>query len=347
MARPGDIQRTLRLDDASLRRARHLVYLDEARSHELHAETVPLPAGFRFVTTEFPVGSRDPLEALQLEETLGGASELRARIVDLEARLAATGVYWRTEPGEAAPVHWQKVVLEAPPKLDLRAHEMAIPGEETTRMRFHHFHGKSQDRLYVSLPRKDADGRHVLADLSFQFPHVDRADVRIVHPRLTGTMLSSAVAREHIELPRRGFRKLVEPAQYEEAYGRGWQEAAKQTFRKATSILLGHRAGGPTIKELPRERAPVPDRLQEIMTCADMREALRAYLLPEEEAELIRAGEFAIRRWTQQKRRRADHRQQWQLSLVEASLLIRWAEGSGRKAVIEEEGAKLLRAAKA
>lgn len=327
-------------DDPVAWKARHLIYLDEGRTHELHAEINRVDAGLALVTTEFPAGSQDPLEALQMEQVLKTPADALARLRDLETRLSSAGPYWRAD---AADMAWTKVDPGAMPSFDMRAHEFDLP-EGGGRIRFHHFHASGKDRLFVSMPRRDVEGRHVLADLAFEFPKIDAAEVNVLHARLAPQLLQSRLVQEHIDLPRRGFRKLVEPAQYESAFGSGWRDAARETFQHATSLLLGR--ARPAVKEPPRGVASLTEEIDRVLRSAAVADAFRHFLTESEARELLRGGEFLIRRWVNQRRRRADHRDQWRLSLVEASLLVRWALDTGRQHLVDEEGSKLVRMAR-
>src|SRR5688500_1224188 len=161
-----------------LTRGRHWVYLDQERTHEVHALVEPRVSEMLFSTTEFPAGSQDPGEALTEERVLSTTEQLRLALFDLESRLAVSGTYYRADVAE---MKWS---LVAPPaaarKLDLRAHEIALPGAATgAKMGVHHFHARdgARDRLLVTLPREDAAGRSVLAQLDFDFPHVNDGEL--------------------------------------------------------------------------------------------------------------------------------------------------------------------------
>jgi hypothetical protein len=328
-------------DDRGAWLARHLIYLDEARTHELHAEVNAGGQGLALVTTEFPAGSGDPLEALQLEQVRQTPAEVLTRLKELETRLASSGAYWRAD---AQDMRWTKVDPGLLPRLDMRAHEFDMP-DGSGRIKFHHFHGKGADRLFVSMPRGDLQGRHILADLAFEFPRVDAAEVEILHTRLAPSLLQSRLVQEHIELPRKGFQKLVEPVQYERAFGSGWRDAARSTFQKATSLLLG-RPSGPLAHEAPRGEASLSQEIQATLTSETVKECLRRFLSAQDEAQLVTGGEFAVRRWVNLRRRRADHRDQWRLTIAEAAMLVRWALETGRQQMVNDEGAKLVRMSK-
>ncbi|HUR68653.1 MAG TPA: hypothetical protein VM370_05350 [Candidatus Thermoplasmatota archaeon] len=323
---------------------RHWVYLDEQRTHEVHAQfALEGPAGI-LVTTEFPMGSREPGEMVQAQTPVRGEAELLGLLAELEGRLALTGTYFRAE---ADDLTWQPVKAP-PPTVDLRAHEAAIPGMEATqgRMRFHHFHGEGagKDRLLISMPRPGMTGRHVLAEMLFEFPRVDAGEINVLHARLAPPVLASAVAKEHVEAPRKGFAKLFEPRDYERAYGDGWFDKTRTMLSRAAVRLVG----GPS----PVPEAPVPPALGEPARLAEMRaalasqkiEALKAmYIDPVTEARLVEVGEHAIRKHVNLLRRKMSHHQSYDISMIEAILLTEYAIPAKMWDLCNEEGGKLLR----
>lgn len=322
---------------------RHWVYLNTERTHELHAQFTPQPDGGLFVTTEFPMGSREVTEMVQSQSPAHGEAELANLLKDLEGRLALTGRYFRTEAGR---LDW--TALETtPPPIDLRAQEIPIPGMEATggRMKLHHFHGATsgRDRLVISMPRPGMSGRHVLAQLEFAFPHVEDGDMSVLHPRLAPALLASVVAREHVEAPRRGFAKLFAPHDYERAYGGGWFEKTKGMLQRASARIVGGPA--PIIVEPRRPPAP-PARLDQIRAAlASPRiEALKAqYVDAVTEAMLVEGGEHTIRRYVGGLRRKVTHLRAYEISLLEAALLTEYAIPTSMWDLAAEEGAKLLR----
>lgn len=318
------------------------MYLDAARTHELHAQAALAGSNGIFVTTEFPAGSKDPGEVVRSQTTVSGEEELTSLLREIEDRLANTGSYFRTE---AAEPKWTPLATPARP-LDLRAHEAQIPGMETTgaRMRFHHFHGEDgeRDRLLISMPRPGMSGRHVLAEMAFEFPHVDAGELQVVHARLAPAVLASVVAKEHVEAPRKGFRKLFEPKDYERTYGSRWAERASVMFKSATARVV---AGPVPIAEPPPPQG-VPDRLalmQSVLSHSRI-EAIRArYVDPVTEAQLVEGGEHGIRRFVNKLRARATHQQAYEISLLEATLLCEYAIPAKMWDLAADEGAKLLR----
>lgn len=320
---------------------RHWVYLDSARTHEVHAQVACDAERGYLVTTEFPAGSRAPTEVVQAQTPIEGEAALARLLGELEERLALNGTYHRTRVHVHDVVAWTPV----PPssrKVDLRAHEVAIPGMEATggKMRFHVFHSEdARDRMLVSMPRPGAPGRHVLAVMPFEFPRVDVDELSVVHARLAAPLLASVVTKEHVEAPRRGFTKLFDARDYESAYGRGWADGTRALIRQAAARLVG----GPSDR-VPPQRPP--ERLARIQAAlASPRvEALRAlYLDPAAEALLVEGGEHAIRRFVGKLRSRASHRQAYDISVLEAALLLEYALPAQMWDLAAEEGAKLAR----
>lgn len=325
---------------------RHWVYLDDHRTHEVHAQySAAGPQGL-LVTTEFPTGSRDPSEMVQAQTPVRGEAELLTLLGELEGRLAVSGRYFRAEAGE---LQWTPVAVQ-PPTLDLRAHEAAIPGMEETggRMRFHHFHGdrtaKLRDRLVISMPRPGMQGRHVLAELEFDFPRVDAGEINVLHARLAQPLLTSAIAKEHVEAPRRGFRKLFEARDYQRAYGEGWFEKTKAMLSGAAVRILGGDAPAPEVP--PPAPITAPRHLDRMRTAlaSSKAEALKLrFLDPVTEAILVEGGEHAIRRFIAKLRARTTHQQAYDVSMLEAILLTEYAIPAQMWDLAHDEGGKLLR----
>lgn len=328
------------------RRSRHWVYLDEPRTHEVHAQIDARGPGYVFSTTEFPAFSRDPAEAIVDERALTSTEQLALAMRQLEERLALSGTYFRADVADMrfAPLP----AASGARKLDLRAHEIAIPGGAPgAKMGVHHFHAAEggRDRLLVTLPRLDQGGaRSVLAQLDFDFPNVDAGDLAVLHPRLAAPTLRSALAKAHVELPTQGFAKLIEPTDYQRAFGSKWIERTRETFRLAASRVLGARRLEPPAPLAKEEYPAVEARsLAEALRDERVRALRSRYLGPGDADSLLSVGELAIRRYIQQKRRRADHHAQFDLSVVESSLLVEYGLRREMRALLDEEGAKLLR----
>lgn len=324
---------------------RHWVYLDDKRTHEVHAEVEARSEENVLVTTEFPPGSRDPSEAIQAARRVAAEAEVQAYVADLEARLRYSGNYFRLNLD-----NMQWTPLGAPPsnlRLDLRAMELPIPGAAPdAKMGFHHFHQASgEDRLLVTMPRTDlgTGDRHVLAELSFQFPRVEEGEMKVLHTRLAPSTLQSSLVREHIEAPRKGFRKLVEARDYVTAYGEGWLDSARTMWRGAASRMLGGSRKAATAAPVP----PSPgSRLKEIEAALQHPRvlALAKRFLDAGEAERIMAGgEHHIRRAIQSKRRKFDHTVAYDLAILESSMLLTYGIRAQSWSLVNEESDKLLR----
>lgn len=327
-------------------RPRHWVYLDDARTHEVHAQLAPRPGEFLLAMTEFPAGSRDPAEALVDERHLGTTEQVRLALSELEQRLALSGTYYRADVDD---MRWAP--LQAPAgarKVDLRAFEAALPGAQAAgaKLGFHHFHAssKGRDALLITLPRTDlATPRSVLAQLDFDFPHVDAGDLTVLHTRLAPGTLRSAVVKQHVELPTRGYAKLVEPRDYERAFGTGWVERTREVFRRAAARVF-HVAPPPPPPPVARDHAYLPaDRLRQAVAHPKLKALRERLVTPQEADALLGGGELTIRRHVQVRRRRADHHAVYDLSLLESLLLVEYGLRTGQQALLDEEGAKLLR----
>ena len=323
---------------------KHWVYLDEQRTHEVHAQySATGPQGL-LLTTEFPMGSREPSEMVQAQTPVRGEAELLTLLGELEGRLALGGRYYRAEAG-----NFQWTPLDAkPPAVDLRAHEAAIPGMETIggKMRFHHFHASvdGRDRLVISMPRPGMAGRHVLAEMSFEFPRVDAGELNVLHARLASPLLASAVAKEHIDAPKRGFRKLFEPRDYERAYGEGWFDKTKAMLSRAAVRVLGGEAPTPIVAPIVPMSAPARLEQMRVALASSRVEALKnRYVDPVSEAVLVEGGEHTIRRFISKVRARTTHHQSYEVSMLEAILLTEYAIPAKMWDLAHEEGSKLLR----
>lgn len=336
---------------ATLRVApRHWVYLDDARTHEVHAEVEAGPNDDRLVTTEFPAASRDPAEAIQTIRRVAAEAEVQLALNDLETRLRLSGNYFRAN---AADMRWAPL---GPPlagaRVELRGFELPIPGAEAkgARMSFHHFHAAAgEDLLLISMPRVDVDDqKHALAELSFRFPRVDVGDLKLVHTRLTHSTLKSTLVKRHIELPRDGFAKLLEPRDYHSAYGDDWLEQTRGMFGKAATRMVDAGAAPPSVL-MKRGSKGAPPTLPDIVRALATGRvaALKARYLGEGEEQMaVIGGEHVIRRVVQTKRRTLPHTAAYDLSVLEATLLLDYAVRQEVYSLVEEEGEKLLRFAR-
>ena len=323
---------------------KHWVYLDAQRTHEVHAQVAQVQSQGYLVTTEFPMGSREPGEMVQAQTPIAGEDELTLLLRELEERLALGGTYYRTDSAE---LKWSQLPPPSRP-LDLRAHEAPIPGLEATggRMRFHHFHGESgeKDRLLIAMPRPGMSGRHILAQVDFAFPRVDEGALQVLHTRLAAPLLQSAVAKAHVEAPRKGFRKLFEPKDYEEAYGDGWVDRARAMFSRAATRLVASPAPAPEARALPRHPAPTQlDEMRAALASPRVETLKLKYVDPQTEAVLVGGGEHTVRKFIAGLRKKLPHQHSYDISVLEAALLCEYAIPSKMWDLASEEGAKLLR----
>jgi hypothetical protein len=330
---------------SALPRPRHWIYLDDERTHEVHALVEPRIGDLLFTTTEFPAGSLDPAEVLMDERALGTTAQLDVALRGLEERLALLGTYYRAD---AQDMRWTRV---APPPaaraIDLRAHEIALPGAAPgATMGVHHFHGGASDTLLISLPRSDLkQPRAILASVEIATSRADDAKIEVLHTRLAPATLRASLARQHIELPARGLAKLVDAADYERALGPSWMERARDTFRLATSRLLAPPAK--PAPPQPERETTLPPRLQPARLAQALSSApilaLRLRHVGPDAERILAGGELSIRRFVQSKRKRADHHTAFDLSILESSLLVEYGLREGKPALLDEEGGRLLR----
>lgn len=327
-------------------RPRHWVYLDDARTHEVHAQLAPRTNEFLLNMTEFPAGSRDPTEALVDERRLDTTEQVRVALAELEQRLALSGTYFRADVED---MRWSP--LQAPAgarKVDLRAFEAALPGATTpgAKMTFHHFHSSSKERdsLVIAMPRADLGvPRSILAQLDFDFPRVDQGDLKVLHTRLAPGTLRSAVVKQHVELPAHGYSKLVEPRDYERAFGNGWVERTREVFRRAAARVFSL-APPPPPPPVAKDHAYIAaDRLEKAVVHPKLRAIRDRYVTDAEAERILAGGELGIRRYVQVRRKKADHHTIYDLSLLESLLLVEYGLKRGQQALLDEEGAKLLR----
>lgn len=327
-------------------RARHFVYLDDGKTHEVHAQVRPRPKDIHFQVTELPAGSADAAEAIVAERVLGTSQQLDLAMRELEERLALSGTYYRAD---AADGRWELVApLPAARALDLRAHEVAMPGMAAgVKMGLHHFHGGARDALLISVPRQDAPDRSILAQLEFEFPQVDAGQMKLLHSRLTPAMLKSRLVASHIELPRQGYAKLVDTSDYARAFGSGWLERTRATFRLAAARVLGVPAqrAEPAATDPSHARLARVDAARAEEALASPRVlALRARFLDGPDVDrIMREGELGIRRHVNTRRKRADHRALYELAILEASLLVEYGLRANEPTLVDEEGMKLIR----
>ena len=189
---------------------RHWVYLDEQRTHR-HAQSAQTGAQGILVTTEFPMEAASPrrwcrrrrASAASLSSWRSWASWSSA----LPSRAAISARKRRRSSGRPLRRHFRLSTCARTRRSFLawrpRAARCASITSTATRR------GATGSS---SMPRPGMDGRHVLAEMIFEFPRVDAGELTVLHARLAPPMLASAVAKEHVEAPRMGFAKLLSRA---------------------------------------------------------------------------------------------------------------------------------------
>ena len=323
---------------------RHWVYTNDARTHEVHAQSaIPGNRAGILRTTEFPVGSNDPTEVVLAEMRVEDELQLRMLLRELEERLAFTGTYYRAD---AANMKWANLPQPERTAPDLRAHQVPLPGAgKGAAMQLHHFHKQDagQDRMLLSMPSPGAPGRHVLAQVEFDWPDMAGGDLNILHHKLTATTLKSSVVREHIEAPRKGFAKLIEARDYQRTFGDSWRERTKQMLSRAANVFFGTDAPSTPPEPLP---AGAPEDLQlmrESLSSPRVMALKARFVSSIDEAHLVAGGEHAIRRHILGLRMRNDHRSHYDLAIVEAALLLQYADPAQMWDLVTEAGGKVMR----
>ena len=120
-------------------------------------------------------------------------------------------------------------------------------------------------------------------------------------------------------------------------------------FRRATARVLSF---GQESLFAPGRAAAEPSAALPHQDAASLKAALEAdrvrnlrqrFLASGNLDALFEAGELGIRRYVQAWRRRGDHTIAYDLSVFESSLLVEYGLRTGTQALLDEEGAKLLR----
>lgn len=338
--RPGTVAAALAPPTATA--GAQWIYADVGRTHLVHATLETRAGKLHFVVAETPIGSRAPEDVLVQATPLAGPWDVAVERAALEMRLAGSGDYERADGNR-----WTRITAR-PSISHLDGHLVPVPGGNGANAEFHLFHDRKQERerALVSLPRVDLpDGRFVLAELAFRFPHVETGDLGILHARLAQATLRSRLVRAHLDLRSHGFAKVVTNEDFLAAYGPDWRTDVRNAFDALTRRLLAGRLGRgdgwrpETVREPPVHLAA----LRMAYTDATLARVRAANLAPSEESALVARGEFAIRRWTTTRRKSVAHNEQHLLSLLECYLLARHGDEWGDDALRDREGAKLLR----
>lgn len=315
------------------------LYMDEGRTHEVHAHVVQEGPGFRFVAREAPHGARDASASFESVARFREPWEAKFHLADLESRLASLGPYWRHAPPRAG---WTRVHRNpSVPRVDLRPVDLGAASlPDATFHSFHHA-AASKDRLLVAIPRSTR-GAYALADLDFAFPRVQEGSLSLLHPCLAPAILRSLLGREHLRLRREGFDKLSSPADFALVYGPEWREKLTQAIHAAGDRVLSW-SPEPDPEEAPslQEAETAPMDYAAALSDPRLLALHRRFLRAGEEESLLSGGMPAIRRAIAAKRRAVAHSDQHRLSALEASLLARHALQA--KTSVDPEATRILR----
>ncbi len=314
-------------------------YVDDRQTHEVHA-------GFRqsprqeFVVREMAYGNADPDQVVESAYPIAAAWEARLHHMELEARLAMLGSYWRHD-AQAGP-GWTKV-KSLGAAADLRPVQEALVHGEARVYHFHH-RATGDDAVILEIPPRGGEPRGFLARMDFRWPDAETGAIRILAKGVPAVLLRSVLAREHMDLQARGHEKLVFTQDFLRAHKQGW----KRDTLEAYQTMLRRISEGRLEKPKPGEPAPLPADSTYTDFLASLTDprvlALHArFLEPGEEAELIRAGEVAIKRAIQQKRQGKPPADQIFLNVLEASLLARAGMRPGQRAHVDPEVAAMVR----
>lgn len=312
-------------------------YVDERHQHEVHAGIRHAPRT-EFVVREMTYGNADPAQVVESAYPVREAWEAKAHHLELEARLAMLGTYWRWDAQQGGG--WTKV-RSLGAVADLRpVQDKLLDGA----LRIYHFHHRAtgEEALILEIPRET--GHAMLARLDFRWPDAEKGGIRILARDVPTPLARSLLAREHLDLQNRGYEKLVFTQDFLRAHSVDWRApalVAYQTFIKRLSEgrLERPRAG---------DAGPLPIDSTYTDFLASLQDprvvALHArFLAPGEEDELLRGGEVVIKRAIAKKRAAASSGEQILLNVLEASLLARHGLRPGQRAQVDPEVAALVR----
>lgn len=316
-------------------------YVDERHTHEAHAGFRQSPR-LELVVREMAVGNVDPADVVETVHPIAAAWEAQLHHLELEARLAMLGAYWRFDTQGAAG--WTRL-RSLGAAADLRpVQEPLLSGE----LRAFHFHHRAthEDAVVLEMPQRGADGapRAMLARLDFRWPHAEEGAITILGTHLPAVLARSLLAREHLAHQTRGYEKLAFAQDFLRAHDHAWKRDTLQAYQ----AMLRRISEGRLAR--PKPDAPPPAPVESTYTdyarsLGDPRVvALHArFLAPGEEAQLMREGAPAIRRAMAQKHAQASPDDQILLRLLEASLLARWGLRQGQRASVDPEVAATVR----
>lgn len=306
---------------AGLTRARWL-YVDEAMTHEVHAGLRRTTDGGEWVVRESAYNNDDPDEIVQTTTRVDEGWEAQMLHMELETRLALLGRYWRFDTQKPG---WTRLrSAAATESVDLRPVDVQLfPGDAV----FHHFRSTTDRRcaVIVQLPHLFPHGmRYLVATADMTFPDAEAGTLALAHQRLPLAPARSLVTREHRLWHSKRYQKLVQPEDFQRAYGADWRRELLTCYRGILERLARGAYGAGTVRVGP---APIEDPLYTdyMRMLSDPRvAALHAqYLTADEETALMAGGEEFIKQAIARKRAKAPREEQHLLSILEASLLAR------------------------
>lgn len=314
-------------------------YVDEARTHEVHAGVRPGPVPV-FVVKESAFQNEDADAVVVTERAIESPWETQLFHWQLECRLAMLGKYWRhdaTQPG------WRALVPpQGAPEVDLR--EVTVSPYRGRVVVHHFFHRPlGEDRLVLAIPNDTPQGRrYLLASATFRYPDGEDADITLLHAGLPDGPARSLITREHLALKEKGFEKLVWQPDFMRAHGQDWARGLAQGYADILARIRDGRLGNPRANR-PLIIDPLYTDYVSALTDPRLLELQAKYLTPQEQADALRGGGPAIRKLIASKRADAPPGDQHKLTLVEASLLARDQLRPGLRARVDPEVSALVR----
>lgn len=226
------------------------VYVDSARSHEIHAG-LRQGSSLEFFVREIAHGLDDPEAAYESAFPVDGAWEARFHQLALEERLSLLGTYYRHTHGSKG---WGAVARSPPGKtLDLAPLDADV---QRGAVELHYYGTRADARsvLLVSILRDTPKGRrHRLARLEFDFPEVEKGDCLLLHPGLPQPVYRSLLAHHHLDLTARGMQKLVVVNRHLPSNAR-WFERLETCLTGALARIEAGRFGKGQLRPRPLPR---------------------------------------------------------------------------------------------
>lgn len=303
------------------------LYVDEARTHQVQARLAQEDGAMAFVVMESPYDAFTQDDLLYTRLPIQSPWEATFHRADLEGRLAQMGKYWRYTPEQRG---WLPLRLHpGVPRIDLRPVEWQ---EGDAQLAFHHFHRTGERaRLLLTLTKRLGVGaRYLVADLEMDFPRARDGVLRILHERIPAGPLRSLLAREHVDLARKGYDKLSDPREFALVYGPDWREMMRNALDVALDRVRENEVGDGSLPRATGEDEGAVHDYHRLLLDPRLAAVHRRFLPKEEEDLLLSTTHVHVQRWIASRRKTARHDDQHLLSLLEASLLARLCIRDGR-----------------